>query len=246
MARAPPEAPATYFRLSAATWALIVEEYANGARAKELGAKWKVAPNSVYRQAAATGLTKRDCGDRRARAHAKSAELARRARLAREGAGPGAAGPDPALTTLFAPALVDDPDAGDPAALARTAILASGRAMKGRLWAEARALAGLAESYARLGDRVGARGGQTIETADLKLLFEVLHDDGARIRDRFWINGDDDPDLDIKTEHWRLDNEAYKVAKDRMIQTVRRAAKAEARVAELEAALGPIPTPGVN
>ena len=32
----------------------------------------------------------------------------------------------------------------------RIATLASGRAMTGRLWAEARALAGLAESYGRL------------------------------------------------------------------------------------------------
>ena len=41
----------------------------------------------------------------------------------------------------------------DPAALARTAVLASGRAMRGRLWAEAKALAGLAETYARLAER---------------------------------------------------------------------------------------------
>ena len=46
------------------------------------------------------------------------------------------------------------------------AMLASGRAMKGRLWNEAKALAGLAESYARLGERARG-GGQTIETLDL-------------------------------------------------------------------------------
>ena len=49
---------------------------------------------------------------------------------------------------------VDEADAADPAQLARVATLASGRAMRGRLWAEAKALVGLAESYARLAGRV--------------------------------------------------------------------------------------------
>ena len=59
---------------------------------------------------------------------------------------------------LFAPAPADDPAAADPAALARAATLASGRAMKARRWSEAKALAGLAESYARLGERARAGG----------------------------------------------------------------------------------------
>lgn len=151
MAKAPPEAPATYFRLSDETWALIVEEYANGATAKQLGAKWKVAPNSVYRHVSEAKMTKRDCGDQRARAHARSVTLAAKARDAK--LGPRGETVEPALTTLFAPPPDDDPDAGDPGALAKAAILASGRAMKGRLWAEAKALAGLAEAYARLSER---------------------------------------------------------------------------------------------
>ena len=148
MAKAPPEAPATYFRLSDETWAIIVEEYANGATAKQLGAKWKVAPNSVYRHVGRAKMTKRDCGDMRARAHAKAVSLAASAKEAKRGPRPETI--EPTLTTLFAAPPEDDPDATDPAALAQAATLASGRAMKGRLWAEAKALAGLAEAYARL------------------------------------------------------------------------------------------------
>ncbi|MFN7388320.1 MAG: hypothetical protein ACK5R8_02400, partial [Brevundimonas sp.] len=36
MAKAPPEAPATYFRLSDETWAIIIEEYANGTTASAI------------------------------------------------------------------------------------------------------------------------------------------------------------------------------------------------------------------
>lgn len=149
MAKAPPEVPANYYLLSDETWALIVEDYANGATAKEVAAKWRVGPNSVYRHASAAGLTKRACGDERARAHA---EAVTQAALTQDDR-PGPETAAPTLTALFAPPPEEDPDAGDPGALAKAAILASGRAMKGRLWAEAKALAGLAEAYARLSER---------------------------------------------------------------------------------------------
>ncbi len=165
MSRACAEAPATYFRLSDETWAIIVEEYANGATAKQLGAKWKVAANSIYRHVGAAGMTKRDCGDQRARAHAKAVSLARQARDAKLGPREGAM--EPGLTTLFVTTLEDRPEDGDPAALASLATLASGRAMKGRLWAEAKALAGLAESYNRLArEGVAGPAGDRIRTAE--------------------------------------------------------------------------------
>ena len=74
----------------------------------------------------------------------------RSASPARDEPAPSAA---PERTDLFGPPPDDDPDAADPAALSRTATLASGRAMKQRLWPEARALAALAESYTRLAQR---------------------------------------------------------------------------------------------
>lgn len=151
MTRAYVEAPATHYRLSDETWAIIAEEYRDGATAKDVGAKWKVAPSSVYRHACRDGWTKKSMGDARARAHARMVEAEEEASRGLKPVG------SRALKSLFAPARADDPDAGDPAALARVATLASGRAMTGRLWAEARALAGLAESYARLAERGGRR-----------------------------------------------------------------------------------------
>jgi hypothetical protein len=61
----------------------------------------------------------------------------------------------PAPVDLFAPPPAADPDADDPVVLSRTATLASGRAMAAQRWAEARALAALAETYARLARLAG-------------------------------------------------------------------------------------------
>lgn len=144
MTRAYVEAPATHFRLKPETWAIIAEEYKNGASAKDIGAKWKVAPSSVYRHACSDGWTKKSMGDARARAHARMVEEEEAASQSLNPIG------SRALKSLFAPAPADDPEMTDPAALAKQATLASGRAMRGRLWTEAKALAGLAESYRRL------------------------------------------------------------------------------------------------
>jgi hypothetical protein len=74
MTRAYVEAPATHYRLSPETWAIIGEEYRNGAMARDVAAKWKVAPSSVYRHACKDGWTKKTMGDARARAHARMVE----------------------------------------------------------------------------------------------------------------------------------------------------------------------------
>ena len=129
----------------------MVVEDADGATAKEVGARWKVAPSSVYRQAAAVGRGKRAVGDARARAHARMVEEEEAAHRALQPTG------SRALKGLFSPAPVDDPEAGSPERLMQVATLASGPAMRGRLWAEARALAGLAESHARLAEREPGR-----------------------------------------------------------------------------------------
>jgi len=49
MSKSHPDARATWFRLSEASWAQVAEEYKNGATAAELGAKWKVSARSLYR-----------------------------------------------------------------------------------------------------------------------------------------------------------------------------------------------------
>ena len=193
MTRAYAEAPATHFRLKPETWALIAEEYKNGATAKDLAAKWKVAPSSVYRYACRDGWTKKGMGDARARAHARMVEEEEAAHRSMNPVG------SRALKGLFSPAPVEDHDASDPAALARAATLASGRAMKGRLWAEAKALAGLAESYARLADRQAAVGLDAYNVP-LRVVAEVMHDAGGTVSDRLRIRPDRtfDEDLPVK------------------------------------------------
>lgn len=92
MTRAVPEAPATHFRLSEDSWAQIAAAYRNGATARELAARWKVSPTTIYRYACRDGFTKKRGSDAIARAHAETiageeaADLA--AREARAGAEP--------------------------------------------------------------------------------------------------------------------------------------------------------------
>ncbi len=140
----------------------------------------------------------------------------------------------PERIDLFAPAPADDPEAVDPAALARAATLASGRAMKARQWTEARALAGLAESYARLGERARG-GGQTIETLDLALMFEVLADDHGVAARRLALNPDrvDDPDRAIKEEYQRRLAEVRQTRTHHAMAMVRRIHAAERQIRKL-------------
>ena len=142
--------------------------------------------------------------------------------------------PLPERIDLFAPAPVDDPEASDPVALARAATLASGRAMKGRLWSEAKALAGLAESYARLGERARG-GGQTIETMDLGLIFEVLADDDGVAARRLALNPDrvDDPDRAIKETYQRRLTEVRQNQTHQAMAMVRRIHAAERQIRDL-------------
>lgn len=144
---APPAAdrPAHY-RLKTETWALVMKEYVEGATAPFLARKWRVSVHAVRRRITQHKATKRDWGD----AQAISQALAREAELeeARRNS------PEAVAARLFdGVGPLDEAEAADPGALMRVATLASGRAMTGRLWSEARALAGLAESYARLAER---------------------------------------------------------------------------------------------
>lgn len=92
MSKSHPDARPTWFRLSEASWAMIAEEYKNGATADELSAKWKVAARTIYRRAGLGGWTKKAHGDAVAREHAAAfeaeADAARRAALGGAGALP--------------------------------------------------------------------------------------------------------------------------------------------------------------
>jgi len=224
---APPSEKPAHYRLSTATWALILKEYCEGATAPFLARKWRVSEHAIRKRATQHGATKRDWGDAQAigQALAREAELEEARRNS----------PEAVAARLFdgVAAPVGD-DGGDAAALMRTAILASGRAMRGRLWTEAKALAGLAESYARLGERT-AGVGVTMETMDLKLLYEVLTNDGSLASRRLglWNDGKDDPERPLKEAYWHWYGKRHTEANDRSMEILNRLYDAEHRLGEL-------------
>ncbi|MBO9500925.1 hypothetical protein [Brevundimonas sp. A19_0] len=149
---------------------------------------------------------------------------------------------------MFSPTKVDDPEGGSPAALARMATVASGRAMRGRLWAEARALAALAETYQRLAAREGEGGlgggggpgragaGLTPGTAPLSLILGILEMDGAALGERFAVDpdaGEAQPDYALKRAYWQR-----RAGQNQWLESVHfRRQALERRVEALEAAL---------
>lgn len=193
----PPVIPAHY-RLSKESWDEIVEAYRNGATARELAVKWKVAPGSVYYHACRDGWGKKTNGDDRARAHARAVEAAEavRAETVHE---------DKAARLFdgISPPQ-DEDDEADHFLLARAATRASGRAMRGRLWTEAKALAGLAEAYARLNDRA-VSAPPTAARMDLEDLLDIIMLRAPGVYARFRVDPDDrdDPDGEVKARFWR-------------------------------------------
>ncbi|WP_339873060.1 hypothetical protein [uncultured Brevundimonas sp.] len=141
----PPSDRPAHYRLSTATWELILKEYREGATARELALKWRVSQHAVRKRITMHDSTKRDWGDSQAITQA----VLREAELAKARANT----PEAKAARLFATDPGEDAAAGDPGELARAAVLASGRAMRGQLWTEARTLAGLAEVYTRLAER---------------------------------------------------------------------------------------------
>lgn len=224
----PTGAKPAHYRLSKATWAIILKEYREGATAAELCAKWRVSHHALRKQITIQGSTKRDWGDaevmRQAAEREAEMEAARRT------------GPEALAAALFdGMADPDEEEAGDPGVLARTAIRASGRAMRGRLWAEAKALAGLAESYARLGQRIEGAA-VTVDNMDLKLLYEVLTNGPALASRRLGIWGDDgvgDPDRPVKEAYWRWYGKRSQEQNEQDLTVMRRMYSAERRLKEL-------------
>lgn len=142
MTRAVPEAPATHFRLSEESWAQIAAAYRNGATARELAARWKVSPTTIYRYACRDGFTKKRGSDAVARAHA--------AAIAEEEAADLAARQNRASA---------EPDS-DPAALRRQAMADLARALAAGRSAEADRLGRLILTLGKIsGSREGGDGG---------------------------------------------------------------------------------------
>ncbi|WP_332656970.1 hypothetical protein [Brevundimonas sp.] len=133
-----------------------------------------MSEHAIRRRVTRHGATKREWGDAQAISQALAREAARRN------------SPEAVAARLFdGVGMLEVEAVADPAVLARLATLASGRAMTARLWAEARALSQLAESYARLAARQEA-GRVTLDTVPLELIARIAvgpQDD--------WIDSDD-------------------------------------------------------
>ena len=150
--------------------------------------RYKIKPPEVWTQVRQDYLSGLDAKTVAARHDVTEAAL--RARATKEGWSrhPRTETPPPAPPPLSPPFLSpedaadlspddpNDPSAHDPLELARAAAQASGRALHAQDFAQARALAALAETYRKLADRDGpGRASRlTIKTAPLQLVFDIL------------------------------------------------------------------------
>lgn len=181
------DAPAHY-RLSKATWALILAEYREGATAPELALKWRVSQHALRKRITRADSTKRDWGDEQAVAQAQ--ERAAAIEAARNES------PEARAARLFDDIDREPEEGSDPVALARLAAMASGRA-----------LTGLAESYQRMAAQEKAREAGTLETLPLASVFDVCTASEERLEARFHISerpGVKDPDRDLKAGWWQV------------------------------------------
>lgn len=197
LASPPAEDRPAHYRLSSDTWEIICREYREGATAPFLARKWRVSEHAIRRRVTRHGATKREWGD----AQAIGQALAREAELeaARRNS------PEAVAARLFeGVGTLEVEAAADPAVLARLATLASGRAMTGRLWAEARALSQLAEAYARLAARQEA-GRVTLDTIPLELIARIAVGPQDDWIDRMTLFDADEsePDYEVRDRFWR-------------------------------------------
>ncbi|QTC91324.1 hypothetical protein [Brevundimonas goettingensis] len=150
--------------------------------------------------------TKRDWGDAEAIRQAEERLEEQRARAVAkaeaEAEAAEAASPGARAAVLFSADVEPDEPVG-PAELAHQATVASGRAMRSGLWNEAKALAGLVESYTRLAERK-KESELTPETAPLGLIVDLVFGSEGRWLSRMSMIGarDNDPDTAIKERFW--------------------------------------------
>lgn len=181
------DAKPAHYRLSRATWEIILEAYRNGATVPELSERWRVSQHALRKRITVHGATKRDWGDARAREQAEARERMQAERAAAEAV---------RAEALFAPSEGDADETAE--VLAETAMRASARAMRGRMWDEARALAQLAEAYGRMAqrsERARGRGEVTLDDIPLELVkaLALNQDQCASSRLAIWDEADPHP-----------------------------------------------------
>ena len=159
-------------------WTQVRKDYLSGLDAKTVAARHDVTEASIRARATKEGWSR----------HPRS-----------EAATPA---PQPLSPDDAADLSPDDPN--DPAALARAAAQASGRALHAQDFAQARALAALAETYHKLADRDGpGRAARlTVKNAPLQLVFDILTNEAEAER-RFAMNTSDKSDWELRGQYWK-------------------------------------------
>lgn len=226
------DAKPAHYRLSRATWEIILEAYRNGATVPELSERWRVSQHALRKRITVHGATKRDWGDARAREQAEARERMQAERAAAEAV---------RAEALFLPSEGGADETAE--ALAETAMRASARAMRGRMWDEARALAQLAEAYGRMaqrGERARGRGEVTLDDIPLELIKALALDEDqcASSRLAIWDEADPHP---AKREYWAASAAQHQAGMDEWLALLRERKTLRSRIRELEAAAGLAP-----
>lgn len=190
-------------------WTQVRKDYLSGLDAKTVAARHDVTEASIRARATKEGWSR----------HPRS-----------EAATPA---PQPLSPQEAADLSPDDPD--DPAALARAAAQASGRALHAQDFAQARALAALAETYRKLADRDGpGRAARlTVKNAPLQLVFDILTNE-AEAENRFAMNTSDKSDWELRGQYWQAKQKLERANTEWGHAQLARRVQLERRIAALE------------
>lgn len=225
-----------HYRLSRATWEIILDEYRNGATVPELSERWRVSGHALRARITRHKATKRDWGDQiaveTAKARAAAQEAAETAKAAADAAAEAAL-----VQALFAPLTAEGAHEGKAVVLASTAMIASGRAMLMRRLPEAQGLARLAEIYLRLMDR--QEKANTLENTPLEVLLAARFN-GEMMSARFALTPEakyDDPEYELKALYWDQLATETNFHQDEVMAARREAAQARREMREAKAAL---------
>lgn len=190
-------------------WTQVRKDYLSGLDAKTVAARHDVTEASIRARATKEGWSR----------HPRS-----------EAAPPA---PQPLSPQDAADLSPDDPN--DPAALARAAAQASGRALHAQDFAQARALAALAETYRKLADRDGpGRAARlTVKNAPLQLVFDILTNEAEAER-RFAMNTSDKSDWELRGQYWQAKQKLERANTEWGHAQLARRVQLDRRIAALE------------
>ncbi|KJV43154.1 hypothetical protein [Brevundimonas sp. KM4] len=190
-------------------WTQVRKDYLSGLDAKTVAARHDVTEASIRARATKEGWSR----------HPRS-----------EAATPA---PQPLSPQEAADLSPDDPN--DPAALARAAAQASGRALHAQDFAQARALAALAETYRKLADRDGpGRAARlTVKNAPLQLVFDILTNEAEAER-RFAMNTSDKSDWELRGQYWQAKQKLERANTEWGHAQLARRVQLDRRIAALE------------